>query len=57
MTDTQAVRMVPVTEEMRYAFYEATTVTREGSILNFDAGLRAALAALKSTAAKEGGAK
>ena len=37
---------VQITDAMRDAFYEATTVTREGTILNFDDGLRAAVAAL-----------
>lgn len=34
-----------ITEAMRDAFYEATEITREGSILNFDAGVLAMLAA------------
>lgn len=43
--ETDAMRLVPITDAMRDAFYEATTVTREGTILNFDDGLRAAFAA------------
>lgn len=34
-----------ITEKMRLAFYEATEATKEGTVLNLDAGLRAALSA------------
>ncbi len=37
---------VKITEKARIAFYEATEITREGSVRNLDAGLTAAISAL-----------
>ena len=41
-----------ITEGMRYAFYAAVEITREGSVINLDEGIRAALAAAQKQEVK-----
>ena len=51
--NTVPAQSVPeITEGMRYAFYAAVEITREGSVINLDEGIRAALAAAQKQEVK-----